>query len=96
MEEIISEFESRSRDITMDGFIDTNYAQFAKKMRSDYILYFLGLSGSFIFRAVNKISGQRLRNYVTERTIKKRGLGIRNYIECEARRELLLKGIMVK
>lgn len=95
-EKIVADFESRSNEITVDGFVETRYAQFSKKMRSDYILYFLGLSGSFTFRALNKISGQRLRKYVTEMTIRKRGLGIRNYIECEAHRELLLNGIIEK
>ena len=95
-EEIVADFESRSKEISTDGFIETSYIQFSKRMRSDYILYFLGLSGSFTFRALNKISGQRLKKYVTEKTIKKRGLGIRNYIECEAHRELLLKGIAEK
>ena len=93
-EKIITDFESRSKEISADRFIEIRYTQFSKKMRSDYIIYLLGLSGSFAFRALNKFSGQRLRKYVTEKTIKKRGLGIRNYIECEAHRELLLKGIM--
>ena len=95
-ERIVSDFELRSKEICVNGFIETRYAQFSKKMQSNYILYFLGLSGNFVFSALNKISGQQLRKYVIEKTIKKRGLGIRNYIECEAHRELLLKGIMEK
>lgn len=90
---IIEAFEHRSREIKKKGFVENNYKEFSEKMKRDYVLYFLGLSNNFVFRAANKISGYRLQNVIINRTVQKRGLGIRNYIECEAHRELLLKGL---
>ncbi len=93
---ILSGFEKRSMDIEQEGFIERNYKKYADKMISEYILYFLGIQDNLPIRAVNKLSRQRLRSFIIKRIIRKRGLGIRNYIECEAHRELLLKGLEYK
>ena len=93
---ILSEFEKRSREILQDGFVENNYKMFADKAVSEYVLFFLGIQDNILFRAVNKLSGQRLRKYIIRNTIAKRGLGMKNYTECEAHRELLLKGLEQK
>ena len=90
---IMTEFENRSKEIKQDGFVERNYKEFAKKTVSEYVLYFLGVQDNLLFRAVNKLSGQRLRKHLIKHTIAKRGMGMTNYIECEAHRELLLKGL---
>ena len=95
-DQIITEFENRSKEITQDGFVERNYKKFAERTVSEYILYFMGLQDNFLFRGVNKLTGQRLRKYIIKHAIAKRGMGMTNYIECEAHRELLLKGLVQK
>lgn len=90
---ILETFRRRSQDITCASFLQERYFEFAEKYIGDYILFFLGIHNRFLFRALNKLSGQRLRKYIVAQSIKKRGLGMRNYIECEAHRELFLKGL---
>ena len=82
--------------VLQDGFVENNYKMFADKAVSEYVLFFLGIQDNILFRAVNKLSGQRLRKYIIRNTIAKRGLGMKNYTECEAHRELLLKGLEQK
>jgi poly-gamma-glutamate synthesis protein (capsule biosynthesis protein) len=70
-----------------------NYARFAESMLNGYLT---GLGGkeSFFFRALNKILGNRLRRWKqAKRYTKKQRLALRNIIECEAHRELLLEGL---
>jgi poly-gamma-glutamate synthesis protein (capsule biosynthesis protein) len=90
---ILQAFYQRSEDIQRLGFIQNKYAEFAREYIDGYILYFLGLDHNFFYKGLNKLSGQRLRKYIVKHAIKKRGLGMRNYIECEAHWELLVKGL---
>ena len=92
-DKIMTEFEKRSGEITLDGFVERKYKEFADKTVSEYILYFLGIQDNLLFRAVNKISGHRLQKHIVNKTIAKSGMGMTNYIECEAHRELFLKGL---
>ena len=90
---VLQEFNQRSKDIQQPGFVHEKYAEFAQEHLGGYIVYFLGLESNFFYKVLNKLSGQRLRKTIVKRAIKKQGLGMRNYIECEAHRELLLKGL---
>ena len=92
-EVILSAFRKRSTEIKNEGFLNNKYNEFANKMLGDYIVFFLGIHKSFFYRAINKLSGQRLQALIVNRVMKRRGLGLRNYIECEAHRELLLEGM---
>ena len=90
---ILKDFYDRGQMIQKDGFIEESYSSFAIEYRDKY-LYALGGRESVLFRALNKISDNRLR----KRRIQKRYgetqfLAIQNYVECEAHRELLLKGL---
>ena len=90
---ILQAFKQRSEDIQRPDFIQEKYSEFAQEYICEYILYFLDLERNIFYRALNKLSGQRLRKVIVKRAIKKRGLGMRNYIECEAHWELFLRGI---
>ncbi|MCR5565554.1 MAG: CapA family protein [Clostridiales bacterium] len=92
-DEIMKGFDYRSEEITRNGFVEDNYKVFADEMLSEYMLYFLGIQNNLLLRAINKLSGQRLRKYIAKHVKTKRGLGITNFIECEAHRELLIKGL---
>lgn len=90
---ILSEFYSRSEEIKTPRAVAENYARFAESMLNGYLT---GLGGkeSFFFRALNKILGNRLRRWKQAKRYSKKSLVLRNIIECEAHRELLLEGLM--
>ena len=92
-DEILACFEKRSKEIEDPSIVEKKYEAFAHESIPGYVLFFLGINNNIIYRFVNRLSGQRLRRYISNRVLKKRGDGIRNYIECEAHKELFLKGI---
>lgn len=95
-EDIISSFERRSKEIEDSGFVEKKFKEFADQSISGYILSIVGTNRSFLFRVINKLTGQKLYKYVLKHTMNSRGLELKSYIECEAHRELLLKGIELK
>lgn len=93
-EEIMSGFQSRSEEIKQDGLIEQKYAEFAKKMIEDYILKLSSIKYGFVFKVLNKLTGRRFLAWYIKRKYKnEKLLAIENYVECEAHRELLLKGL---
>ena len=92
--EIITAFYHRSEEIKEPGFISKQYSQLAQTMLNKY-LYALSGKEIVIFRVINKLSGGRLRRYMLRRKYGKTQLiAVRNYVECEAHRELLVRGIL--
>lgn len=92
--EILEGFYKRSEQIQQDGFIETQYIEFAKKMIEGYLLNVSSIKYGFIFKVLNRLSGRRLLSWYIKRKYKKaKLLAIRNFVECEAHRELLLKGL---
>ena len=93
--DILSLFNERSSKIQMPNFIENNYEQFAKSMLVEYLGAFAGsLPRLFLYRAVNKITGYRFSRWFLIHKYKKRErIVLRNFVECEAHRELMLKGI---
>lgn len=93
-EQILRDFEKRSEEIRKDGFIEEKYAEFAKSMLEQYLWSFSGMRRGFLHRAINKASGYRFSAWVLRRKYSKsEHLAMQNFIECEAHRELLLKGL---
>ena len=90
---IMKEFLARSDEIKSPGFIEENYLKFACRNSDEYAMYLTGLRKNFIFRTLNKASGHRFQSMIGKRYRNKMGVAIRNFIECEAHRELLLKGL---
>jgi poly-gamma-glutamate synthesis protein (capsule biosynthesis protein) len=92
--EIMLQFKQRSSEILIDGFIEKKYSEFSKSMINHYLFKLSGKRRSFLFRAINKLSGYRYMSfYLKRRYTQSDLLTIQNYIECEAHRELLCKGI---
>ena len=85
---ILAGFESRSESIKSNEFIKKEYEKFAFQMRNSYLIKLDSMS--IVFKALNKLCRHKLKYRVS----KKRKLAIRNYVECEAHRELFLKGIL--
>lgn len=88
-EEILSAFYRRSEEIRQNGFIERHYNQFAK---DNYFSYIRSLAG--YGKWLSRIDNRLLNGMLSKRKYtKKRLLKIQNYIECEAHRELILKGL---
>ncbi len=94
--QILAAFKNRSREIMNPDFVEKKYAAFAEKTINGYMLSFSGMGSNYLFRAMNKLSGYRLQNRVAFRYRKKMRTQIQNYIECEAHREIILKGLKNK
>ncbi len=92
-QEILRGFYIRSEEIKKDGFVEERYQQFVKKYRNEYITWFMGKRQRILFRALNKLSRGWSGRQSVERYLRTYGLGVVNYIECEAHRELLLNGL---
>lgn len=89
-EQILTAFQNRSAEILQEGAIEERYQQFAEEMQTNYLASISGRR-SFIFRVINKLScGCLLRWSIKRRYSNREKLILRNIIECEAHRELIL------
>lgn len=90
--EILGNFKKRSEEILKEGFTERKYEDFAKQSIDNYLRKFLGF-GKWKSRIDRRIlKGSLLRKKISREYL----LTIENYIECEAHRELLLKGIKAR
>lgn len=90
---ILREFGDRSKEILKDNFVNVRYSQLADETLMKY-LYALQGKESVLFRIVNKLSRNRIREKRLKHLYgKKYCRAIRNYIECEAHQELLLQAL---
>lgn len=89
-EQILDGFKERSRQILEPGFVETEYARFARGYLGSYVCAFVPGARSLAFRALNKLSGGRLMRALAGRVDR---LAALNYLECEAHRELFAAGL---
>ena len=87
--EILEAFAQRSEEIKKEGFIEERYDEFAREMS---IMYMNKMSGRR--KAMIRLDNLLFKDFF----IKKRYSGIhklmlKNYIQCEAHRELVLRGL---
>lgn len=87
--DILEGFEARSKEIKREGFIEENYREFAKNYMNNYLRKLAGY-GKWKSRFDRFIFSNKM---IQKKYNKQDLLAIRNYIECEAHRELLLEGI---
>ena len=93
-QEILEAFRDRSEEIRQDGFVETQYAKFAQEMLAGYLFTLSGMRRNFLYRAINKLLGYRLDVWhLRKLRNKNKTLAIRNIVECEAHKELFLKGL---
>lgn len=94
--EILTAFEKRSEELKDSDLMEKRYQEFADSMLEGYLSSFAGKK-SLPFRICNKLSGYRLiRRSLKRKYGKTERLAIRNYVECEAHRELLIRGLKNK
>ena len=68
-QEIINNFDKRSKEITIDGFIEKKYSEFANKMIEGYLFSFCGMKRTFMFRVINKLTGYRYSKWLLKKKI---------------------------
>lgn len=88
---ILDGYQIRSENIKQEGFIEQQYNFFASQYIDGYLNTYLG--SSFFVRVINRLLNRKLMNFVLS---KKNLLAILNHIECEAHRELFIKGLKNK
>ena len=94
-QEIMTAFERRGEEILEQGFIQKNYAAFARDTIDMYLTKFGGRR-SLLYRAFNKLTGYRLNRLVIRRYDKTQTVCLQNYFDCEAHRELITEGLRQK
>jgi hypothetical protein len=90
-EEVLRDFYERSDQILNENFIQQEYDKFAAEMLKGYLNAFHG--NNLLFRVLNRLCRHKLTNNLySDKSL----TVIRNYIECEAHRELVLTGLKNK
>ena len=90
-ERILQGFEERSSHLADSQFISEQYSRFAQKKLNGYLSACLGRTGSSFFgRAINIISKRK----IWKRFFSKKNLvTVLDFVECEAHRELFIRGL---
>lgn len=92
-ENILSDFKKRSVLIKNAGFVENEYSKFAKNTVNGYLLSCSGYGHKYVLRLLNRLCGHKLTDFLAKQFKKNELLAIRNFIECEAHRELFLEGL---
>lgn len=92
---ILKDFKQRSEEIKYPGKVNELYIQFVKE---NMWIYYKAFSGGFlnniIYRICNKMTKYSLdKKILVDKYGHLERIIIKNYIECEAHRELILKGL---
>ena len=90
---ILSEFYQRSEQIKNVEFVKDEYSKFAKNMVNGYLLTCSGYGHNFFLKIINKLCQHKLIKFLVHRFRDSELIAIRNYIECEAHRELFVRGL---
>ena len=91
-EEILSAFHNRSAEMQEEGVLERKFQAFSEEMFWSYIGTFHGRRTKKLwFRIINKLSGYRFAKWYLNRQYDKQSLlGIKNYVECEAHKEVVV------
>ena len=90
-EQIMHGYRNRSTEILQAGFIERKYQKFACESIEGYLRIPLGyINANLILRIVNRLLGRRLYFWMTNR---RHRLSFLNIVECEAHRELMIRGL---
>jgi poly-gamma-glutamate synthesis protein (capsule biosynthesis protein) len=88
-ENILESFQQRSREILQPSFVEQQYQKFAQENIDSYLRRFSGFG-----KWLSRIDRYLLKGILLKKKYnKKQLLAIQNFIECEAHRELVIKGI---
>lgn len=93
---IIDAFKNRSAQIKEEGFVEKEYAKLASSMLQNYLLICSGFRHRKICRILNRLTHGWVIKKLTSAYSKDELLELRNFIECEAHRELWIEGLLRK
>lgn len=93
---ILSDFKKRSDLIKDARFVEDEYLKFAKNMLNGYLLTCSGYGHKYVLKLLNKLCGHKLTDFLVNQYKKKELLAIRDFVECEAHRELFITGLKNK
>ena len=95
--DILKSFIDRSNKILDGDFIEQSYLNFANGALFEYLFCFSGMRRTIIGRVINKLSSGKYYNLRIKKRYNPNMLSaIMNYVECEAHRELLIRGLKNK
>lgn len=92
-QKIMAEFRSRNEQIKEEYFVVNEYKKFASLMLRHYLLACSGYSHSVLRKILNRLTGGMMAKKTTNAYNKKELLALRNFVECEAHRELWVEGL---
>lgn len=91
-QEILQAFEARSEEIKDPAVLQKKYRAYAKNNGVHYLLLLNNINGKNWFnRVLNRITGGRWYRWRISRMSTQRRLALRNCVECEAHREMILR-----
>lgn len=90
---ILTEMMQRSEEIKKEDFVEKKYRAFALQIRELYLKTGDPIATSFAFRVLNKLLRHKLMPWYLDRKLKKNRKFLINFVECEAHREVYMKGI---
>lgn len=90
---ILTEMMQRSEEIKKEDFVEKKYRAFALQIRELYLKTGDPIATSFAFRVLNKLLRHKLMPWYLDRKLKKNRQFLINFVECEAHREVYMKGI---
>ena len=90
---ILTEMMQRSEEIKKEDFIEKKYRAYALQIRELYLKTGDPIATSFAFRVLNKLLRHKLMPWYLDRKLKKNRQFLINFVECEAHREVYMKGI---
>ena len=92
----MTSFRKRSERIKEEGFVAQEYKKFASSMLKRYLLTCSGYNHSVLRKVLNCLTGGFVSKVILNSFNKRDLLAIRNYIECEAHKELFIEGLKQK
>ena len=92
-QKIMASMQSRTGQIQQAGFVEENYAEFAKAMIGGYMMRDNTAMKSRFIRGLNKLIGHRISQKMIRDRLNRYAMLYINQYSCEAHRELILKGL---
>lgn len=86
---IMKDFKRRSKEILEEDFVEKKYQEFVNGIKFNYLNICGGrICNNIIFRIINKLFGHTLIDLIY---VRKECIKIKNIVECEAHREVLIE-----
>lgn len=93
-EDILTGFDTRSREIQNGTFLRSQYQKFARESLPSMLYRFQSRPGLRLLQLLRRLGGEKAVNrYLQNELLSPKGLAMRNVAECEAWRELFIAAL---